>query len=77
MLNAPLRLGVAPRDAKVLCVFIHGRTQAPEDMQQKVIRGLTTADVSFVLPRAAGNSWYDARAVDPLTSEARLSSSSR
>lgn len=69
--NAPLRLGVPPREAKVLCVFIHGRTQAPEDMREQVVGRLKTAGVSFVLPRAARGSWYDARAIDPLTDEAR------
>ena len=71
MNNAPLRLGVSPKEAKVLCVFIHGRTQAPEDMREQVLGGLKTAGVSFVLPRAVGSSWYDARAIDPLTDEAR------
>ncbi|MGO7335653.1 alpha/beta hydrolase [Rhizobium leguminosarum] len=71
MHDVPLRLGVPPEDAKVLCVFVHGRTQAPEDMREQVIGRLKTAGIAYVLPRAAGNSWYDARAVDPLTNEAR------
>jgi phospholipase/carboxylesterase len=71
MHDPPLRLGVSPREAKVLCVFAHGRTQAPEDMREQVVERLKTSGVSFVLPRAAGNSWYDARAIDPLTDGAR------
>ena len=71
MNNVPLRLGVPPGEAKVLCVFIHGRTQAPEDMREQVVGSLKTAGVSFVLPRAVGRSWYDARAIDPLTDMAR------
>ncbi|MCZ7497316.1 alpha/beta fold hydrolase [Agrobacterium tumefaciens] len=69
--NVPLRLGVPPAEARVLCVFIHGRTQTPEDMRQQVVGRLKTDGVAFVLPHAAGNSWYDARAVDPLTNDAR------
>ncbi|OBZ94523.1 phospholipase [Pararhizobium polonicum] len=69
--DAPLRLGVSPGEAKVLCVFVHGRTQAPEDMHEQVVGRLKSAGIAFVLPRAAGNSWYDARAVDPLTDGAR------
>ncbi|CAN7548669.1 alpha/beta hydrolase [Rhizobium sp. LjRoot254] len=71
MHDAPLRLGVPLAEAKVLCVFVHGRTQAPEDMREQVVERLKTSGVSFVLPRAAGNSWYDARATDPLTDESR------
>jgi phospholipase/carboxylesterase len=67
--DAPLRLGVRPEEAKVLCVFIHGRTQAPEDMREHVVDRLKTAGISFVLPRAAGRSWYDARAIDPLNEQ--------
>lgn len=71
MHNAPLRLGVPPGEAKVLCVFVHGRTQAPEDMREQVVGRLSTTGVSFVLPSAIGRSWYDARAIDPLTDDAR------
>lgn len=63
----PLRCGVEPARAKALCVFVHGRTQSPEDMLSGILDHLTVRDIAFVLPRARGNSWYDARAVDPLT----------
>ena len=53
--TAPLLLGAAPEEALVHCVFIHGRTQSPEDMQEQVVSRLRTKGVSFVLPRAAGN----------------------
>jgi len=65
--EGPLRLGAAPIRARALCVLVHGRTQTPEDMQATVVARLSAADVAFVLPRAKGRSWYDARAVDPLT----------
>jgi len=64
-----LTSGVTPDRAKVLCVFVHGRGQSPEEMEAAVIRRLSVPDVAFVLPRAEGKSWYAARAVDPLTRE--------
>jgi len=64
-------LGVDPRHAKVLCVFVHGRNQSPEEMEAAVIRRLSAADVAFALPRAADRTWYTARAVDPLTETTR------
>ncbi|WP_136644830.1 alpha/beta hydrolase [Tabrizicola sp. YIM 78059] len=64
-------LGAAPDRAKVLCVFVHGRGQSPEEMEAAVIRRLTLCDVAFALPRAEGKSWYAARAVDPLTDATR------
>lgn len=62
-----LSLGAAPERAKVLCVFVHGRGQSPEEMEAAVIRRLSTPEVAFALPRAEGKSWYAARAIDPLT----------
>jgi len=69
--NTPLLLGANPEEALVHCIFIHGRTQTPEDMQELVISKLKATGVAFVLPRAPGNSWYDARATDVLTATTR------
>ena len=69
--DTPLLLGASPGEALVHCVFIHGRTQSPEDMQEQVIAKLRMPGVCFVLPRARGNSWYDARATDVLTDRTR------
>ncbi|MFN5995619.1 MAG: alpha/beta hydrolase [Paracoccaceae bacterium] len=66
-----LFLGVDPAMAKVLCVFVHGRNQSPEEMEAAVIRRLSAPDVAFALPRADGKTWYTARAVDPLTDTTR------
>ncbi|MFN6004922.1 MAG: hypothetical protein ACK47S_03055, partial [Paracoccaceae bacterium] len=57
-----LFLGVDPAMAKVLCVFVHGRNQSPEEMEAAVIRRLSAPDVAFALPRADGKTWYTARA---------------
>ncbi len=67
----PLTFGVAPAEADVLCVFVHGRTQSPEDMVEQVVGRLSVRGVSFCLPRAAGNTWYGARATDALTDSTR------
>lgn len=66
-----LSLGVAPAKAKVLCVFVHGRNQSPEEMEAAVIRRLSAPDVAFALPRAKDKTWYNARAIDPLTATTR------
>lgn len=61
----------AKREARALCVLVHGRGQSPEEMQSHILARLDVEDVSFVLPRAPGGTWYAVRAVDPLTAEAR------
>lgn len=67
----PLQAGARPADAKVLCVFVHGRTQSPEDMIAQVVDKLAADGVAFALPRAENNSWYAARATDPLNDVTR------
>ncbi len=67
----PLAAGVAAAEADVLCVFVHGRTQSPEDMMEQVIGKLSVRGVCYCLPRATGNSWYAARATDALTDPTR------
>lgn len=73
------RRGVAADVAKVLCIFVHGRNQSPEDMEAAVVCHLTTPDVAYVLPRAGDKCWYNALAVDPLsdTTRAELGASLR
>ncbi|MBB3404704.1 MULTISPECIES: phospholipase [unclassified Rhizobium] len=71
MHHEPLLLGATPEEAQVHCVFIHGRTQSPEDMHEQVIGRLKAWGVAFVLPRAAGRSWYGARATERLTPATR------
>lgn len=65
--TAPLGAGASAKRARVLCVVVHGRHGAPEMMMEHLVRHLTAPDIHFLLPRAAGNSWYDARGFDPLT----------
>ena len=66
-----LTLGVDPGKAKVLCVFVHGRNWTPEETEAAILRRLSAADVAYVLPRAGGKTWYNARAIDPLTDATR------
>lgn len=66
-----LHLGVPLSAAKVVCVLLHGRGQSPEMMDDHVVRRVTSGDVAYVLPRAPGGSWYQARAIDALTAQTR------
>lgn len=67
----PLWWGVPLAKAQVICVFVHGRGQSPEDMVAAVLSRLSAENVAFCLPRAVGGAWYAARAVDPLTEGTR------
>ena len=70
--SGPLHLAAAAGGrARAVCVLAHGRGQSPEDMQAHILARLAAPDVAFILPRAAGGSWYDAKAIDPLTTETR------
>ena len=59
--------GVPSAKAKAVCVFIHGRGQSPELMDEHVIQRLRTPGIAYILPRAPSGSWYQARALDPLS----------
>jgi phospholipase/carboxylesterase len=65
--DAVLRLGAMPAHADVLCVFVHGRGQSPEEMGEHVVARLRNTTAHVVLPRAPGGVWYEARAIDPLS----------
>lgn len=69
--TTPLLLGDALQSAAVVCVVTHGRGQSPELMSEHIVSRLNSRGVSYVLPRAASGSWYDARAIDPLTDNTR------
>jgi predicted esterase len=53
------------RDAAVAAVLVHGRDQDPEFMLD-VAQRVALDDVAYVLPTAAGSSWYPGRFHDPL-----------
>lgn len=51
----------------MVCVLTHGRGQSPEQMEDHTLARLNAEGVAYILPRAASGSWYDARAIDPMT----------
>ena len=53
--------------AQVICVLTHGRGQSPEAMEEQILWRVKAPQIAFVLPRASNGSWYDAKAVDPMT----------
>ena len=63
--------GAEAGQAAVICLVIHGRGQQPEDMVGMVTRHIDVPGVRYVIPRAPGASWYDARAIDPLNERTR------
>ncbi len=67
----PLMLGEALQSAALVCVVTHGRGQSPEMMAEHIVDRLNAKGVAFVLPRAELGSWYDARAIDPLSDKTR------
>jgi phospholipase/carboxylesterase len=69
--TTPLMLGDTLQSAAVVCVVTHGRGQSPEAMTDHIVSRLHTKGVAYVLPRAVSGSWYDARAIDPLTDTTR------
>ena len=62
-----MRLGCDPVAARAVAVVLHGRGQSPDWMRTALVEPMDTEGVHFVLPAAPGGSWYDAKAVDPLT----------
>jgi predicted esterase len=61
---------------RLLCVLVHGRNQTPDDLAPLVVAA-RAAGARIAMPVAEGKSWYDARAVEPLTpqTEAQLAAS--
>jgi phospholipase/carboxylesterase len=52
--------------ARVAAVLVHGRDLDPEFMLEAAARLGLDAEVAYVLPRAAGRSWYPGRFYDPM-----------
>jgi phospholipase/carboxylesterase len=63
--------GADPAAAQVICVVLHGRGQSPAVMEAALVARLATPGVAYALPWASDGVWYHARAVDPLTDDAR------
>jgi predicted esterase len=64
-LQEPLTVAGAPTAAaRAAAVVVHGRDQDPEYMLA-VLDRVGVDDVAYLLPRAAGRSWYPGRFMDP------------
>jgi phospholipase/carboxylesterase len=61
----PVRVGRALTRARRVAVVIHGRGQEPVYMLEHLVLRIDEPDVAWVLPVAAGGSWYPARFSDP------------
>jgi predicted esterase len=57
----PALAGAALGKARAAAVVVHGRGQEPAYMLDNLVARLDLGDVAYVLPGAAGNSWYPAR----------------
>jgi phospholipase/carboxylesterase len=62
-----MQTGVPLEKAAAVCIVVHGRGQSPAIMQEYIVARLKVPDICFLLPAAPTGSWYDARAIDPLT----------
>jgi predicted esterase len=61
----PVTAGPPVGEARRVAVVVHGRDQDPAYMLEHLVGRLDAPDVAFVLPVAAGRSWYPARYFDP------------
>ncbi len=67
--TAPVPAGVAPAEARMAAVLVHGRNQ-DEQVMLDVVGRLGLDDVAYLLPVASGNVWYPGRYFDPLPDNA-------
>jgi predicted esterase len=63
--DAPVLAGAALSEARAAAVVLHGRAQEPAYMLEHLVGRLAAPGVAYVLPAAAGNSWYPERYFDP------------
>jgi predicted esterase len=61
----PLVLGAPPSDAAAAAILVHPRGGGPETMAG-LARVLGLDDVHYVIPAAAGRTWYPERFIAPL-----------
>ncbi|WP_129668199.1 alpha/beta hydrolase [Phytoactinopolyspora endophytica] len=61
-----IHAGSSLDEADVGAVVVHGRGQDPQFMVAAVVDRIDLPQVAYVLPRAAGHSWYPARFIEPL-----------
>ncbi len=66
---APGRAGVPLADASFALLLMHGRGDTPEGLLP-LGRAVGAVDGAVIAPRAAGNSWYPHRFLDPVSMNA-------
>jgi predicted esterase len=72
-----LQYGIPTTDARLTAILLHGRGSSPEDILALADQ-LAVADVAYIAPAAAGNSWYPQSFLAPLVqNEPALSSAMR
>ena len=64
-----MRAGAPLEQAQLAAVLVHGRDQ-DEQVMLDVVDRMGLSDVAYVLPLAAGNTWYPGRYYDPLSTNA-------
>ena len=62
----PLNVGADLGLGRVVVVAVHGRGQSPAYMLEHVVGKVFDAEVTWLLPAAAGNSWYPLGFLAPL-----------
>ena len=65
LVGEPVRAGLPLQDARVAAVVVHGRDQDPAYMMEHLVEPLAVPGVAYLLPVAAGRSWYPGRYHDP------------
>lgn len=63
--SRPVLAGASLADARAVGVLVHGRDQGPEVMLD-VAQRLALDDIGYVLPAAAGRTWYPGRYFAPV-----------
>src|SRR3954453_11376725 len=63
--DEPVRAGLPLQDARVAAVLLHGRDQDPSYMLEHLVERLAVPGIAYLLPGAAGRSWYPCRYFDP------------
>jgi phospholipase/carboxylesterase len=61
----PVFFGAPAEAARTVVILIHGRNQSPGDMEQQIARRMNLADVAYVAPAAADQTWYPAGFMSP------------
>jgi len=65
LVEEAVRAGPPLHDARVAAVVVHGRDQDPAYMLEHLVEPLALPGIAYLLPVAAGRSWYPRRYFDP------------